>query len=119
MPAILRVAALLALCASLTGCTTISLEAQILALSEPRYETMGTVATSPDAIEGYVERFWILFIPLGAKPRPKEAIEDCLKLGRGDFIRNAKIKRTGWTIGLVSYGAVTCSGNVGNSRVRN
>jgi hypothetical protein len=73
-------------------------------------------APMTQSIEGTDGRAWFLFIPLGAPPNMKEAVDRCLDTGRGDFIERARIYQTNWSIILFGYDGFKVIGDVGNSK---
>jgi hypothetical protein len=64
---------------------------------------------------GRDSRLWLLFIPLSGNPKLEDAVNMCLKNGKGDFIINPIVRSTGWSLLLFSYGSWQIKGDVGNS----
>lgn len=64
---------------------------------------------------GRDSRLWLLFIPLSGNPKLEDAVNMCLKNGKGDFIINPIVRSTGWSLLLFSYGSWHITGDVGNS----
>lgn len=60
-------------------------------------------------------RFWLLFIPFGAPPNMKEAVDEALEMGKGDFMTSAVLYRTSWSILLFSWESFSIKGDVGDS----
>ena len=67
-------------------------------------------------VTGMDSRFWFLFIPLSGNPTLEDAVDMCLKHGDGDYIINPKVRSTGFSLILFSYGSWYIKGDVGNSR---
>lgn len=76
---------------------------------------MGNAPMQP-GVEGSNGRGWFLFIPLGPAPDIKEAVDQCLDKGHGDFMERARIYHTAWTLLLFGYEGYTIKGDVGNSK---
>ncbi len=66
-------------------------------------------------LEGSDKRFWILFIPIGSRPRLENAADKCMERGNGDFMTSAVVYNTEWSILLFSYGSWKIKGDVGDS----
>ena len=57
-------------------------------------------------------RLWITILPLGGTPSIDKAINNLLERYNGDYLTDAKISETGWSLLLVSYGAIEVKGDV-------
>ena len=57
-------------------------------------------------------RLWITILPLGSAPSIDKAINNLLEKYNGDYLTDAKISETGWSILLVSYGEIEVKGDV-------
>lgn len=100
----------------LTGCVSRIGDFSIVSTGAPQYDSMDS-APMQKTVRGKDSRLWFLFIPFGGAPNIKEAVDQCLDLGKGDFMERARFTSTGWTIILFSYGSITCTGDVGNSKI--
>jgi hypothetical protein len=66
-------------------------------------------------VESTNGRLWFLIIPFGSQPKIKEAMDQCLEQGKGDFMTNAVVYEKSWSLLLFSWGAFRVKGDVGNS----
>ena len=66
-------------------------------------------------VESTDGRLWFLIIPLGSQPKIKQAMDNCLEEGKGDFMTNAVVYEESWSLLLFSWGAFMVKGDVGNS----
>lgn len=66
-------------------------------------------------VEGADGRVWVLFIPFGAAPNLKEAVDQCLENGNGDFMTSAVLYQNSWSVLLFGYEGIEIKGDVGNS----
>ena len=98
-----------------SGCASRIGEFSVVATGAPQYNTMST-APLKSQVQGSNGRLWLLFLPLGGAPNFKDAVDDCLDVGKGDFIERARFHRTWWSTLLVSYEGYRCTGDVGNSK---
>jgi len=105
----------LAGCLCLSACTTRLGDFSMISTGSPQYVSMSS-APMQLAVEGKSARLWFLFLPLSGAPNIKEAVDQCLDKGRGDFMERARIYETDWTIFLFSYGSFAVKGDVGNSK---
>ncbi len=98
-----------------SGCSTRIGDFSVISTGAPQYRTMDK-APIVQTVKGSDGRAWLLFIPLGKRPRIDEALDECLDVGNGDFMERARIYYKRWSIILFSYGGYTVIGDVGNSR---
>jgi hypothetical protein len=57
-------------------------------------------------------RLWITILPLGGAPSIDKAINNLLEKYNGDYLTDAKVSETGWSLLLVSYGSIEVKGDV-------
>lgn len=99
----------------LNGCATSIGNFPIVSTVKPDYSKIATAPIVKD-VSGSDSRIWLLCVPLGGAPTIDQAIGDCLKVGHGDFIADARLYDESWTIILFTYGGYRVTGNVGNSQ---
>jgi hypothetical protein len=99
-----------------TGCTTEQGRFTILSTHDVEMSRVDLkhAPTQHDVSESD-GRAWFLFIPLGTTPTVNNAIDKCLKEGRGDFMTSARVKSTWWTILIFSWESYRVTGDVANS----
>lgn len=98
-----------------SGCTTRLGDFSVIATGAPQYDRMDSAPMQP-SVEATSSRVWFLCFPLGGAPNVKEAVDKCLDKANGDFMERARIYTTDWSLLLISYGAFTVHGEVGNSK---
>ncbi|BBM86152.1 hypothetical protein [Candidatus Uabimicrobium amorphum] len=69
-----------------------------------------TSESQAQRVSGSSSRVWFLFIPFGEAPRIQYAIDNALNNGQGDFIENAELSSSWWSILLFSYGSYSIDG---------
>ncbi|HVN40316.1 MAG TPA: hypothetical protein VMW19_19305 [Myxococcota bacterium] len=57
-------------------------------------------------------RLWITILPLGGAPSIDKAMNNLLEKYNGDYLTDAKVSETWWSLLLVSYGAIEVKGDV-------
>jgi hypothetical protein len=57
-------------------------------------------------------RLWITILPLGSAPSIDRAINDLLGKHNGDYLTDAKVIETGWSLIVLSYGSIEVRGDV-------
>lgn len=98
-----------------TGCSRRVADLAIVSTQTPEYSM---IAKSPmiQDVEGKDSRTWFIIFPLNGTPNFEEAIDAALVKANGDFMTNAKLYKTCWTVILFSGDKVKVVGDVGNSR---
>jgi hypothetical protein len=93
-----------------TGCTDTLAK---LSVVSTRTADFGTPhersASQASASDG---RMWLLILPLGGAPTIEGAINDLLQKYNGDYVTDAKVTESGWTLLLISGGSITVTGDV-------
>ena len=59
-----------------------------------------------------------MFMPLEDRPSFKNAVNDCLDNGKGDYIERARFKESIFSCIILTYQKYTVVGDVGNSKYR-
>jgi hypothetical protein len=57
-------------------------------------------------------RLWIAILPLGGAPSIDKVINNLLEKYNGDYLTDAKVSETWWSLLLVSYGSIDVKGDV-------
>jgi hypothetical protein len=57
-------------------------------------------------------RLWITILPLGGVPSMDKAINNLLEKYNGDYVTDAEVIEEGWTLLILSHGAITVRGDV-------
>jgi hypothetical protein len=57
-------------------------------------------------------RFWLLFIPFASEPNALRVTTKLLNKHKGDYLTNVAVKKTGWSLLVVSWGSVMVKGDV-------
>ncbi|NOQ64442.1 MAG: hypothetical protein GQ582_08020 [Methyloprofundus sp.] len=66
-------------------------------------------------VKGSDGRFSLFLIPFGAAPIIEEAMDECLEIGRGDFMTSAVTYHTRWSVILFGWESWSVKGDVGDS----
>lgn len=97
------------------GCVSRLGDFSVISSGSPQFDKMGE-APLQSGVEGRSWRLWFGPFPLSGAPSIKEALDQSLDNGGGDFMERARIYSTDWSILLISYGAYNVRGDVGNSK---
>ena len=57
-------------------------------------------------------RLWITILPLGGAPSIDKGINNLLEKHNGDYLTDAKVDDVGWSLLVISYGAISVTGDV-------
>lgn len=74
-------------------------------LGQPHYRS----ANQASASDG---RLWITILPLGGAPSINTGINNLLAKYNGDYLTDAKIEESWWSLLVISYGAIDVKGDV-------
>ncbi|HTO69124.1 MAG TPA: hypothetical protein VMR31_04615 [Myxococcota bacterium] len=103
----------LALCAGLlgsAGCTTVVAKPTILSTKSSNFgQPHQRAATQASASDG---RLWILILPLGGAPSIDAATNQLLDKYSGDYLTDAEISETEWSLLVISGGSMNVKGDV-------
>ena len=94
----------------LTGCTDTIANLTMVSTKTTDFSKQHTRAASQaSASDG---RLWILILPLGGKPSIDVAVNELLTKHNGDYLTDAKIEDSGWSLLAISYGSISVKGDV-------
>lgn len=92
----------------LSGCTQRIMDFTVISTKNVE---VGAKYKKLKRVEGEDKTIWVLFIPIGS-PNLEEAVDDCLKKGKGILLTDGVIKRTDWWAILYGEMAFTVIGDV-------
>ena len=92
------------------GCTTTIAHLNIVStkttdLGQTHYRS----ASQASASDG---RLWITILPLGGAPSIDKGINNLLEKHNGDYLTDTKIDDVSWSLLVISYGAISVTGDV-------
>ena len=109
----------LAICISLqgmlAGCVTKS-DCTVMSSKIVRLNDFELDKADRKQAHGEDVRHWFLFIPFGAPPSLKEALDRGLENGGGDVMTDVRVENWGWSILLYSQGGWSVDGTVVKTR---
>ena len=91
------------------GCTT-TVDG-ITLLSTRNVDMSGQHEPAGERLSRSDGRLWLLFIPLGGAPSPKEATTELLEANHADYLKNAEVTSGGWSLIVLSYGWFSVEGD--------
>lgn len=97
---------------SLTACSTHIGNFSAFSTGTYRGENIDAQHLVKSNAEGSSCRTWFLFIPFGAHPKLDQAASEALSEMNGDFMANARLYDTWWSVILFSGGCYKLQGDV-------
>jgi len=107
--AVLFASCLLALTLA-TGCTETLAKLSLVSTKSADFgQPHQRAASQASASDG---RMWLLILPLGSAPTIEGAINALLEKYNGDYVTDAHVTDSNWTLLLFSGGSITVTGDV-------
>ena len=92
------------------GCSTTIANLSVVSTKTADFSQLHTrSASQASASDG---RLWITILPLGGAPSIDKGIDNLLDKYNGDYITDAKVEEVGWSLLVISYGAISVTGDV-------